>query len=211
MSAARFTVTLELFFKHVLLDDKDAFIKAFMGNGFSILNEEQGILSKGRFTIRLSRFTRVKGKAINTAAIGISKDELRSFINHITTVKLILADMLNKSIEDDIGACSLLINSWVNDGNDAGKVIASVKSLDGMDEFSGYIVHRNPFGKVEFVSKESDLDSPWSKIEIDSTDESEYLVSLHYYTSSIEEVIKYIECSYDRVMSIVKALEARVV
>ncbi len=209
MSTARFTVTLELFFKHVLLDDKDAFIKAFMGNGFSILNEEQGILSKGRFTIRLSRFTRVKGKAINTAAIGISKDELRSFINHITTVKLILANMLNKSIEDDVEACSLLINSWVNDGNDAGKVIASVKSLDGMDEFSGYIVHRNPFGKLEFVSKESDLDAPWSKIEIDSTDESEYLISLHYYTSSIEEIIKHIECSYDRVMNIVKVLEAR--
>ncbi len=206
MSTARFTVTLEIFFKHVLLNDKDAFIKAFMGYGFSLLNEEQGILSKGKFTIRLSRFTRVKGKAINTAAIGISKDELRSFINHINTVRFILADMLNKRIE--VNACSLLINSWVNDGNDASKVIAGVKSLDGVDEFSGYIVHRNPFGKLEFVSKDSDLNAPWSKMEIDSTDECEYLISLHYYTSSIDEVIKHIECSYDRVMSIVKALEA---
>jgi hypothetical protein len=208
LSNVRFTITLELFFKHALLQDNDRFIKAFMSNGFSVMNEEQGILYKGRFTIRLSRFTRIKGKAINTAAIGIGKDELRAFINHVSVVRMLLKDALDINVNDELDACSLLINSWINDGNDANLIIASVKNLNGIDEFLDYIVHRNPFGKLEFVSKGSELDSEWSKMEIDATDDGEYLISLHYYTYSIDKVMEYIGNSYDKVVRVVKALES---
>ncbi len=206
--SARFTIALELFLKHALIQDKDRFIKAFMSNGFSIMNEEQGILCKGKFTIRLSRFTRVKGKAINTAAIGIGKDELRAFINHISVVGILLKDTLDVNLSYELDACSLLINSWINDGNDANLVIANVKSLNGIDEFSEYVVHRNPFGKLEFVSKGYDIDAEWSKMEIDATDDGEYLISLHYYTDSIDKVVEYIRDSYDKVVRIVKTVES---
>jgi len=36
----------------------------------------------------------------------------------------------------------------------------------------------------------------------------EYLISLHYYTYSIDKVIEYIGNSYDKVVRIVKALES---
>ncbi len=199
---ARLTVTLEIFFKSPL-PSMDEFIRAFMSNGFSLMNQEQGVLFKGKYTVRPSRFTRVKGKAINTAAIGISLDELHQFTNHIHSLLFILRD-LNVGI-DDIEYCSLLINSWIASGI-AGKVITSIKSLD--DEFPDYVYHRNPFGKIELVSKESSLDGRWSKIEIDYTEDDEYLISLHYYTDSIDGTVEFIVNSPNTLTGIVEALES---
>ncbi len=198
----RLTITLELFLKGTL-PSMDEFIRAFMSHGFSLMNQEQCVLFKGKHTVRPSRFTRIKGKAINTAAIGISLDELHQFVNHLHSLLFILNDLNVRG--NDIEGCALLINSWIASGI-AGKVVTSIRSLDYA--FPDYVYHRNPFGKIELVSKESSLDGRWSKIEIDYTEDDEYLISLHYYTDSMDSIVEYIINSPNTLAWIVDALES---
>lgn len=213
MQITRMTIALELFFKEAILADVDVFVKAMMSNGFSLMSAEQSVLARGSFTARPSRFTRMKGKGMNIAAIAIKEEQVTNYISHINLIRMIVRDEMHKSIDDELEACSLLTNAWVKGSMQASRVISSIniRSILELKEFHGYIAHRNPFGKVEFVSvpryDDSEEEHEWSKMELDYTDEDEYLLSVHNYTNSLACVLEYLKGLSTYITSCIGAVE----
>ncbi|MEM4400288.1 MAG: hypothetical protein QW776_03970, partial [Candidatus Nitrosocaldus sp.] len=143
MQIARMTIALELFFKEAILADTDAFVKAMMSNGFSLMSAEQAIVARGNFTARPSRFTRMKGKGMNIAAIAIREEQVRNYIAHINLIRMVMRDEIGRSIDDELEACSLLTNAWIKGSMQASRVVSSitVKDIMARKEFYGFIAH----------------------------------------------------------------------
>jgi hypothetical protein len=207
------TIALELFFREAILADTDSFIRAMMSNGFSLMSAEQAVVTRGNFTTRPSRFTRMKGKGMNIAAIAIREEQVSNFIAHINLIRMVIRDEMHKSIDDELYACSLLTNAWIRGGVQASKVVSSIsaRSIVALKEFNGFIAHRNPFGKIELVSlprqDDKDEEDEWSKIELDYTDEDEYLLSVHNYTNSLARVLEHLNGLSVYITSCIKAVE----
>ncbi|MEM4309860.1 MAG: hypothetical protein QXS98_03570 [Candidatus Nitrosocaldus sp.] len=209
------TIALELFFKEAILADTDIFIKAMMSNGFSLMNAEQAVVARGNFTARPSRFTRMKGKGMNIAAIAIREEQINNFIAHINLIRMVMRDEMHKSIDDELNACSLLTNAWIRGSMQASRVVSSISTrrMVALKEFDGFIAHRNPFGKIELVSLpkqdggEEGEREEWSKIELDYTDEDEYLFSLHNYTNSLARVLEHLNGLSVYITSRIRAVE----
>lgn len=207
------TIALELFFREAILADTDSFIRAMMSNGFSLMSAEQAVVTRGNFTTRPSRFTRMKGKGMNIAAIAIREEQVSNFIAHINLIRMVIRDEMHKSIDDELYACSLLTNAWIRGGVQASKVVSSIsaRSIAALKEFDGFIVHRNPFGKIELVSlprqDDKEEEDEWSKIELDYTDDDEYLLSVHNYTNSLARVLEHLNGLSVYITSCIKAVE----
>lgn len=208
MQITKMTITLELFFREAILDDPDAFVRAMMSNGFSLMSAEQSVVARGNMTARPSRFTRIKGKGMNIAAIAIREDQISSYIAHINLIRMIMRDEMGKSMDDELEACSLLTNSWVRGRARASQVLGSidVSKMISLNEFSNFIAHRNPFGKIEFVSLPGD-GQEWSKMELDYTDDDEYLLSIHNYTNTLERVFEHLRGLSSYITSCIRAVE----
>ncbi|MEM0445971.1 MAG: hypothetical protein QXW14_03755 [Candidatus Nitrosocaldus sp.] len=214
MQIARMTIALELFFKEAILADTDAFVKAMMSNGFSLMSAEQAIVARGNFTARPSRFTRMKGKGMNIAAIAIREEQVRNYIAHINLIRMVMRDEIGRSIDDELEACSLLTNAWIKGSMQASRVVSSitVKDIMARKEFYGFIAHRNPFGKIELVSiprqdSRREEDGEWSKMELDYTEDDEYLFSLHNYTNSLARVFEHLSGLSSYIASCIRAVE----
>lgn len=208
------TIALELFFREAILADTESFIRAMMSNGFSLMSAEQGVVARGNFTTRPSRFTRMKGKGMNIAAIAIREEQVSSFIAHINLVRMVIRDEMHKSIDDELYACSLLTNAWIRGGVQASRVVSSISArhIVALKEFDGFIAHRNPFGKIELVSlpRQDDKEEEeyeWSKMELDYTDDDEYLLSVHNYTNSLARVLEHLNGLSMYITSCIKAIE----
>ncbi len=213
MQITKMTIALELFFKEAILADIDAFTKAMMSNGFTLMSAEQGIVARGNFTARPSRFTRMKGKGMNIAAIAIKEEQVKNYIAHINLIRLAMRDEMGKSIDDELEACSLLTNAWVKGNMSASRVVSSITAKDIMmvKEFQGFIAHRNPFGKIELVSiprqdgRGGEYD--WSKMELDYTEDDEYLLSLHNYTNNLAVVLEHLTTLSSYITTCISAVE----
>ncbi|MFN4336643.1 MAG: hypothetical protein ACK4FV_03545 [Candidatus Nitrosocaldus sp.] len=217
MQITKMTIALELFFKEAILADTDAFTKAMMSNGFTLMSAEQGIVARGNFTARPSRFTRMKGKGMNIAAIAIKEEQVKNYISHINLIRMVMRDEMGKSIDDELEACSLLTNAWVTGNMKASRVVSSIIAKDIMmiKEFNGFIAHRNPFGKIELVSiprqdSRGGGEDEWIKMELDYTEDDEYILSLHNYTNSLAVVLEYLTKLSSYITSYIKAVEEMV-
>ncbi|MCS6768603.1 MAG: hypothetical protein RMJ59_06925 [Candidatus Nitrosocaldus sp.] len=210
MQIRRMTMALELFFREPILADADRFVRAMMSNGFSIMSEEQHIVARGSFTARPSRFTRIRGKGMNIAAIAVTEEQIGDFISHINLIRMIVRDEMDESIDGNLRACSLLTNAWVRGSMQASRVVegASVKSITKV--LDGFIAHRNPFGKIEFVSiprGDSGEGEEWSRMELDYTDEDEYLISIHNHTYSLARIFEHLQGMSKYIAYVIGAVE----
>jgi hypothetical protein len=215
ITVSRLTLSMEIFFKSAVLHDNAAFAEAFDRHGFKLSygTPESPVMARGAFTVRLGKAPRVRGRAINVAALSVAPADVPKFIDHITSVKDVLAGELGIDLRQEFRSCSLIANAWVRTGNMSDSVLGGLKDIDGIDELKEFTSHRTPFEKLEFVSGSPqgllDYDE-WQKMEIDSTPEGEYLMSLHYNGTSLEGAAEYLGKADSRIRSVIGAIESKV-
>jgi hypothetical protein len=206
---------MEVFFKNSVVNNNAKFADAFASNNFSISygTPEQPVMMRDHFTVRTARAPRARGRAINVAAISISAKDIQKFVAHIMNVKEIIANKLNVDFEKELKNYTLLINAWVETRNNSLVALNKLKDINGIANLQGFTCHRTPFDKLEFMSESSqgmlDYDE-WYKIEIDSTENGEYLLSFHCHGNSIERAVEYLKVCNEKTISIVNGIEAKV-
>ncbi len=215
ISVNRLTLSMEIFFRNAVLQDNKSFAEAFDRNGFKLSygTPESPVMAREAFTVRLGKAPKVRGRAINVAALSVAPKDIARFIDHIMSVKTILAKELGLDLEQEFTSCSLIANAWVHTDNNAESVLSRLKDINGIEDLRGFVSHRTPFAKLEFVSESArgllDYDE-WQKMEIDSTPEGEYLLSLHHNGSSLEGTTAYLGKMGEKITSVIGAIESKV-
>lgn len=215
VSINRLTLSMEILFKNAVLEDSARFADAFHRNGFTMSygTPETPVMTKGQFTIRTARTPKVRGRAINVGALSVTPEEIEKFVAHVISVKAILAKELKIDLEQEFKNCWLLANAWIQTGNNSSSVLNRLRDVNDIEELGGFTCHRTPFDKLEFVSKSSqgllDYDE-WHKMEVDSTQSGEYLLSLHYHGNSMPGATEYLRKTASKLISIVTGIEDKV-
>ncbi|MFQ5921087.1 MAG: hypothetical protein ACE5JV_03625, partial [Nitrososphaerales archaeon] len=139
---------MEIFFKNPVMEDNNSmFADAFGRNGFvlSYGTPETPVMAKGKFTIRAARSPRIRGRAINVAALKLDGGEIERFVEHIMNVREILGKELKIDLEREFRSCAMITNAWIRTGNDSASVLGRLKDINGIEELRGFTCHRTPF------------------------------------------------------------------
>jgi hypothetical protein len=210
VSIKRMTISVEIFLKNALFNDSKKFADILAKHGFSPSygTPDQPVMVRDRFTVRTARTPRVRDRAMNLAAISISSNDLEGFVNHIMSVKEIVKD-LQIDLDSETRNCSVLTNAWVGTQNDPAQILNNLKDVSGIASLKGFVCHRTPFEKLECVYESQELDGEWHRVDVDYTENREYLVSMHHHGKSLADMINYLRRSAERISSIVNDIERK--